>query len=271
MRRLTRRSWIAVGVAVIGDAVAAEVRSQGTAVPRIGTGGEPYLRDGGPSDTRTLVTRDLILLDGCLRVFDERVAANDWAGARQRIDDATLEHRESVEPYMKGQGIKPFTPLIEEMIRAIERREARSVRAVRARLQTRHDEADRALRKFRVPFHQFALRGSIEALKVAAKGYAAAYEAGDDPQTTDYLDGRGAFAAVAATIHQIRTELERLDPLAAAKVDAALASLKPVWSATVPPKGPVVPAETVDALVEVLDTAAIPFWTNSPLEQRRSP
>jgi hypothetical protein len=273
MRRLTRRSWIGIGCAVVSDAVHGELAAQtppaGSAgaandPARTGAGGEPYLRDGGPSDTRTRLTRELIVLDGCFRLFDELVAAKSWSAARQRIDDATLESREKIEPYMKGQGLRPFTPLIDEATRALDARNIAAVRNARAKLQARWSEADRVFRKYRVPFHQFALRGAIEAMKVAAKSYASAYANGADAEAADYQDGRGTVAAVDATLSGIRMELRRIDAAAADRVEAALVALKPVWSTLDPPATPAMSPEDVDARVEALEAAAVPFWTKSP-------
>jgi hypothetical protein len=268
MRRMTRRTWIGIGVAVAGEATIgaafAQAPSGTRAEPRTGTGGEPYLRDGGPSDSRTRITRDLILFDGCLRVFDELVAEKAWIEARQRIDDATLDYREKLEPYMKGQGVKPFTPLVEEAARAVTQRDGAAVKRARDKLQARFNEADRALRKFRLPYHQFGLRGGIEALKVASKSYASAFAMPNQPEPADYQDGRGAFAAATATASLVVNDLRRIDPAATERVFAALDGLKPVWPTLAAPLPPPLLPDAVEALVEAVEIAAKPFWPKSP-------
>jgi hypothetical protein len=270
MRRITRRTWIGIGVAIAGDATLPAVFAQTAAdnalngtsnSPRAATGGEPYLRDGGPSDSRTRITRDLILFDGCLRVFDELVAAKMWTEAHKRIDDATLELREKVEPYMKGQAVKPFTPLVDDMTRVLRTRDGAAVKRARDKLKSRLLEADRVLRKFRLPYHQFALRGSIEALKVASKSYASAYGTPNQPEQADYQDGRGAFAAASATATLVSAELRRIDPIAAERVFAAFESLKPVWPTLIPPSSPPVLLDSVDLLMEAVETAASRYWS----------
>jgi hypothetical protein len=271
MRRITRRTWIGIGLAVVGDAArpmafaqtAPDPRTADSATPRTGTGGEPYLRDGGPSDSRTRITRDLILFDGCLRVFDELMAAQSWSEARQRIDEATLDYREKLEPYMKGQAIKPFTPLVDEMTRALARRDGAAVKRARDKLQTRFVEADRALRKFRVPYHQFALRGSIEALKVASKSYASAYATPNQPEVADYQDGRGAFSAASATVASVSTDLRRIDQAAAERVVAELSGMRPIWPTLSAPPSPPFMSDSVEALVEAVEAAASPFWAKT--------
>jgi hypothetical protein len=253
-----------MGITAAGGAAAslaiAQIPNRTVEPARRGIGGEPYLRDGGPSDSRTRVTRDLILFDGCLRVFDELLAAQAWPEARQRIDDATLDYREKLEPYMKGQSVKPFTPLVESMSRVLLARNGAAARRGREAIQARLVEADRALRKFRLPYHQFGLRGAIEALKVAAKSYASAYAVPDQPETADYQDGRGAFAAVRATVALVADDLRRIDPEAAERVLAGLGGLEPVWPTLAAPPSPPLSPDAVDALVEAIETAAAAFW-----------
>jgi hypothetical protein len=268
MRRMTRRTWISIGVAVASEATAsavfAQVPGSASAEPRTGTGGEPYLRDGGPSDSRTRITRDLILFDGCLRVFDELVASRSWSAARQRVDDATLEYRDKLEPYMKGQGVRPFTPLVEEAVRAVAVRDGAAGKRASEKLQARAMEADQVLRKFRRPYHQFGLRGGIEALKVASKSYASAFATPNQPEPADYQDGRGAFMAASASLALVANDLRRIDPNAAERVFAALDRLKPVWPTLAVPSSPPLAPDAVEALVEAVETAATPFWSKSP-------
>ncbi len=266
MRRVTRRTWISITGATVSAAAFSPLRAQGIELPAASAaglrrpGGEPYLRDGGPSDTRTRVTRDLILIEGALFTFDELLAAKDWTGAQQRIDSATSEAREKVEPYMRGQGVKPFTPLIAELVRALDRRDLKALSDLRRKLGDKLVEADRAFRKFRVPYHQFALRAAIEALKVGAKGYDAAFDNGVLVQSADYQEGRGVLRAVERALAEIKTDLTRVDAAATARLVAAVAALRPAWPALEPARAPPVATDALLTLVEAVDEAATPFW-----------
>lgn len=265
MHRVTRRAWIGLSAAVVGDATLSPSSAQDqVAAPATRTGGEPYLRDGGPSDTRVRITRDLILFKGHLFVFDERIAAKDWPSAQRRIDDATLELRERVEPYMKGQGVRPFTPQIDEIRRAIDRRDVKAIAAVRARLAAKTIEVDKAFAKFRRPYRHFGLRGAIEAMKVAAKAYEAAISEGAFVQADEYQDGRGAKVAVDAVLARLRAELFEIDASAASRLFAEATAIAAAWPTPAMPTTPVLPTDALTAHIEAMETAAEPFWAKSP-------
>ena len=83
MARLTRKMWIGIGAATVagaalgGHAVAQHTehkadkgkgKSDATATKNPGDGGEAYLTDGGPRDTRIRFYRDLGLIRGHLLV-----------------------------------------------------------------------------------------------------------------------------------------------------------------------------------------------------------
>jgi hypothetical protein len=264
MRRLTRRTWIGVGVGVLGEAALTRLRAQPATTAPAATGGEPYRRDGGPSDTRVRLTRDLLLMEGHAVVFDALIAAKDWAAARQRVDDATLELRERLEPYMKGQGIKPFAPIVATALAAIDARDPTAARAANSALQSRIAEADRAFSKFRRPDHAFVVRALVEALKVAGKSYDAAVDNGVIAQAADYRDGRGIFVAVERRRAALNADLSRADAAAAARLAASIEPLRRAWPSAAPPATPPLLPADVLAFVEAVEAAAEPLFPKIP-------
>lgn len=258
MRRVTRRTWIGLGAAVMGQATLSHVSAQSTSVPRR-QGGEPYLQDGGPSDSRVRVTRDLILLEGQINVFTQRFAAGDFSGAVKHLDDVTLDLRERIEPYMQGQGMQNFSTTIIGIVRALQQRDLRMVTAGQKVLAARVGEADRLFRKFMLPFHHFALRAAIEASKVALKSYASAIDDTGVLLLDEYQEGWGVLTVVDQRLERLRADLVRLDAESAKRMFGALADLKSAWPTPQPPRAPVMPAETVAGHVETLEIAAQPF------------
>jgi hypothetical protein len=270
LRIVTRRTWIAAGIAFGTASVAnhgpaggqtAPADQSGVAPPRaVGQGGEPYRRDGGPSDTRVRVARDLLMLEGHVCIFDELFAAQEWDAARRRIDDATLELREKIEPYMKGQSVKPFTPLIAELLGRLEKHDTAGVRRMRSARQTRIGDAERAFCKYLIPYHQFALRALIESLKVAAKSYDAAVDGDAVVQAADYQDGRGIVVVAERKLAAILFDMRRIDSAAAELIATNLSAMKAAWPSVTPPTRIAVTPLDISNLVEIIDEAATPFW-----------
>ena len=124
----SRKMWTGIGVVTLSQAISPAMQgahpvpeSSGAAPythrtagpPRADAAGEAgkpsgetYLRDGGPSDTRVRLSRDLILLHGYALAADASVAVGDWAAATSHILTSTEELRAKLEPYMKGQAAR---------------------------------------------------------------------------------------------------------------------------------------------------------------------
>ena len=94
MAKLPRKLWVGIGAAsLVGVAVAGNVAAQdahkthgqpppgqkGTAGPTAGgEGGEAYLTDGGPRDTRIRFYRDVELMRGHLLVGHQLIGLDLW-------------------------------------------------------------------------------------------------------------------------------------------------------------------------------------------------
>ena len=92
MAKLTRKVWIGIGAVTIASAplvASAQDRSHsghqpansqepGVAGATATEGGEAYLSDGGPKDTRIRFYRDIALMRGHLLVGDQLIAKGLW-------------------------------------------------------------------------------------------------------------------------------------------------------------------------------------------------
>jgi hypothetical protein len=223
------------------------------------TGGETYLRDGGPSDTRTRFTRDLILLHGHALIADELVAIGDWSGALAHVTTSTEELRAYLETYMRGQGVAPFSGAVENLTAAIARQDAKAYAAARNAYETHADLAARAMRKFQTPYHRFAVRAAVEALKAASSAYAASLSDGKIADRAEYQDARGFGLVACAAIKGLNTDLSKIDADHTRQIQAACTGLNAAWPTTAVPAGVGLSPEDVAGLIAKIEDLALVF------------
>ena len=201
----------------------------------------------------------MILLHGYALAADASVAAGDWAAATAHGVASTEELRVKLEPYMKGQGVRPFAPEIATLTTAIESKDAVLYTRARVDLDAHMARAGAAIKKFQVPYHRFILRAAIEALKAASSAYDAAVSDGRITDAAEYRDSRGFARAAEQAIVSIRAELERVDAVAAQRIDQQMAALDATWPAGVAAPDRVMSAADVAALVSDIEATARTF------------
>jgi hypothetical protein len=223
------------------------------------TGGETYLRDGGPSDTRTRFARDLILLRGHALIADELVAVGDWSAALAHVKTSTEELRAYLETYMRGQGVAPFSAAVDKLTAAIDQKDAKAYAAARNTYDMHADLAAHAVRKFQTPYHRFAVRAAVEALKAASSAYAASLSDGKINDTAEYQDARGFGLAASAALELLNTDLLKIDPDRTRQIQAACSQLNAAWPTTAAPAAIILSPEDVAALISRIEDLALVF------------
>src|SRR5436190_3255359 len=125
MAKLTRKLWVGIGAAtlagasVAGGAMAQDVHKGHKDGPASAAdakspaenpaeGGEAYLTDGGPRDTRIRFYRDLGLIRGHLLVGGELIELGLWDEALPHFLHPTEELYDLMEKYIKLHKIRPF-------------------------------------------------------------------------------------------------------------------------------------------------------------------
>src|SRR6266545_3773145 len=127
MAKLTRKLWVGIGAAtlagasVAGGAVAQDAHKghkEGPAAPAAAAkgptadpaaGGEAYLTDGGPRDTRIRFYRDIALMRGHLLVGGQLIDLGLWDEALPHFLHPTEELYGAMEKYIKLHNIRPFS------------------------------------------------------------------------------------------------------------------------------------------------------------------
>jgi hypothetical protein len=124
MTKLTRKLWVGIGAATIagastlGGAAAqhgghkadpsAKAPTDEAAAKDPAQGGEAYLTDGGPRDSRIRFYRDLSLIRGHIRIGTQLVELGLWDEALPHFLHPTEELYNGMEKYIKGHNIRPF-------------------------------------------------------------------------------------------------------------------------------------------------------------------
>src|SRR5215510_3062224 len=124
MGKLTRKLWVGIGAAtIVGSGFAGAGAAQdhkghasaratdaehGAASSTPADGGEAYLRDGGPRDTRIRFYRDIELVRGHLLIGQQLIELGLWDEALPHFLHPTEELYGAMEKYIKLHEMPPF-------------------------------------------------------------------------------------------------------------------------------------------------------------------
>ncbi|HWB46891.1 MAG TPA: hypothetical protein VG900_15750, partial [Hyphomicrobiaceae bacterium] len=243
MAKLTRKLWAGIGVATLtGVAFAPQAIAQdhGHAAPAKAAatpdaGGEAYLTDGGPRDTRIRFYRDIGLIRGHLLVGGQLIELGLWDEALPHFLHPTEELYGGLEKYIKGHNIRPFKLELGVLAQAVK---AKRKGAYEQALKVAHQRLDAALAKakeFMHPVLGFTAKSAAEMLKVALSEYESSIEDGRFTKPVEYQDSRGFVLEAERMIEAVAPALARADAAALAKVRAAMRRLKQAWPEPMPP------------------------------------
>src|SRR5262245_12211742 len=132
MAKLTRKLWVGIGAASIaGASIAGGAGAQGAhkghdgpppaqkGATNPGEGGEAYLTDGGPSDTRIRFYRDIELMRGHLLVGQQLIGLELWDEALPHFLHPTEELYALMEKYIKLHKIQPFSRELQALAQTV--------------------------------------------------------------------------------------------------------------------------------------------------------
>ena len=270
MAKLTRKLWVGIGAATIaGAAMTGNVAAQhgshkrdagpqspapdGPATNSPAEGGEAYLTDGGPKDTRIRFYRDIELMRGHLLVGRQLIALDLWDEALPHFLHPTEELYGLMEKYIKLHNIPPFNRDLQALAQAVKaKRKGAYVQAQKV-VDRRLDAALAVARKFMTPVRNFTVRTAIEVLRVAQSEYEASMEDGRFVKPVEYQDSRGFVLQAERMFERSAAELARIDKASLDQIRAAFAKLKTAWPAPMPPDKPVHDAGEISALISDIE------------------
>ena len=268
MAKLTRKLWVGIGAATIaGAAVTGSVSAQhgshnagaqppapdGPATRNPAEGGEAYLTDGGPKDTRIRFYRDIELMRGHLLVGRQLIALDLWDEALPHFLHPTEELYGVMEKYIKLHNIPPFNRDLQALAQAVKARRKGAYEQAQKVVDRRLDVALAVAKKFMTPVRNFTVRTAIEVLRVAQSEYEASMEDGKFVKPVEYQDSRGFVLQAERMFEGAAAELTRLDKGSLDKIRAIFAKLKTAWPAPMPPDQPVLDAGAITALVSDIE------------------
>ena len=271
MAKLTRKLWVGIGAATLagasvgGGAVAQDSHKGHKEEPAPATkspsttsaeGGEAYLTDGGPRDTRIRFYRDIALMRGHLLIGGQLIELGLWDEALPHFLHPTEELYGLMEKYIKLHNIRPFARELQALAQAVKAKRKgayeQALKVVDQRLKGALDVAKR----FMNPVRGFTARSAAEVLKVALSEYETSIEGGRFVKPVEYQDSRGFVWEAERLIEGAAPELDRVDAAALARIRSAMAKLKAAWPAPMPPDAPVMEPGVMSALISDIELHA---------------
>ena len=274
MAKLTRKIWLGIGAATLisgthalpasaqhaghdkqQDVKAPQAKEPGapSAAATSSEGGENYLTDGGPADTRIRFYRDVELVRGHLVVGQELIKLGQWDEALPHFLHPTEELYDGLEKYIKLHSLQPFKRELLALAQAVKTKKEGAVQQAQKALDPKLDAAIAAVRKFTTPPAGYAMKTAAELLKVAQSEYASAIEDGRFVKPVEFQDGRGFMLRAERLIEQTAPVLARADAEAVKRVREKFAKVKEAWPGPVPPDKPVIEPGALSALVSDIE------------------
>ena len=272
MAKLTRKLWVGIGAATIAGASLASgavaqapahkghkaeptTPGKGTATATPQQGGEAYLTDGGPKDTRIRFYRDVELMRGHILIGGQLIELGAWDEALPHFLHPTEELYGLMEKYIKMHNITPFRRELQALEQAVKAKRKGAYEQALKVVQQRLDGALAVVKKFMAPSppRTFTVRSAVEVLRVAQAEYESSMEDGKFTKPVEYQDSRGFVWQAERMIEGIAPELEKIDAAALAKVRAAFAKLKAGWPAPMPPAAPLLQVGQISSIISDIE------------------
>ncbi len=269
MAKLTRKIWVGIGAATIAGASFATATAaqnhkgrapaqatdadKGKATGTAAEGGEAYLADGGPRDTRIRFYRDIELMRGHLLVGGQLIELGLWDEALPHFLHPTEELYGLMEKYIKLHNIKPFRRELQALAQTVKAKRKGAYEQALKAVDRGLDGALAVARRFMSPMRGFTARTAAEVLKVALGEYESSIEGGRFVKPVEYQDSRGFVWEAERMLDSVAPELEKADPEALGRVRASLAKLKVAWPAPMPPPAPLLDVGQMSALISDIE------------------
>jgi hypothetical protein len=269
MAKLTRKIWVGIGAAsLVGASVAGHVAAQdashkahgqpppgqkGPAETKSGEGGEAYLTDGGPRDTRIRFYRDVELMRGHLLVGGQLIELNLWDEALPHFLHPTEELYGLIEKYIKLHRIQSFSRELQALAQTVKAKRKGAYEQALKLVDQRLDGALAVAKRFMTPVRTFTVKSAVEMLRVAQSEYETSMEEGKFTKPVEYQDSRGFVWQAERMIEAAAPELARIDAQSLAKVRESLTRLKAAWPAPMPPERPILEVGQISAIISDIE------------------
>jgi hypothetical protein len=270
MAKLTRKIWVGIGaVTIAGASVTGPSPAQmaghkhqtdtppalpeGSAQKTPAEGGEAYLTDGGPRDTRIRFYRDIELIRGHLLVGKQLIALDLWDEALPHFLHPTEELYALIEKYIQLHRIRPFNRDLQALAQAVKAKRKGAYEQASKVVDRRLNDALAVGKKFMTPVRNFTVRSAIEVLRVAQSEYENSIEDGKFALPVEYQDSRGFVWQAERMFEGAAADLARIDKDALGQIRASFAKLKAAWPAPMPPERPVLQVSEISGLISDIE------------------
>jgi hypothetical protein len=278
MAKLTRKLWVGIGVATLAGAAsmprhagaqatdhgahgkAPPSQNEGAAAAKPGEGGEAYLTDGGPKDTRVRFFRDIELMRGHLLVGQQLIDMDLWDEALPHFLHPSEELYGLMEKYIKLHSMQPFGRELQALAQTVKARRKGAYEQALKPVHQRIESALKVAKRFMRPERTFAVQSAVEVLRTAQSEYEGAMENGVFTKPVEYQDSRGFVWRAERVIEEAaKVGPQPLDAANLAKVRAAFARLKAAWPSALPPEKPLLDVGQMSALISEIELYTSPM------------
>lgn len=212
-------------------------------------GGEAYLTDGGPRDSRIRIYRDIALMRGHLLVGAELIEQGAWDDALPHFLHPTEELYVVMSRYIKAHKITPFDKQLLALGQAVKAKNKAAYAQAAMVVDQRLTNALTSFRRFMQgpPFTSYTAKTLIEVMKVAKAEYEASIENGQFVKPVEYQDSRGFLLYTEQVLEAQAKDYAKIDANKLAELRAILTDVKRAWPSPVPPTRPVMSPSEVGA------------------------
>lgn len=282
----TRKIWIGIGAATLVAASLESASAQHTgsheAAARQGDpdpaksapagmqtggmvapqGGEAYLTDGGPRDSRIRIYRDIALMRGHMLVGAELIEQAAWDDALPHFLHPTEELYVVMSRYIKAHKITPFDKQLLAQGQTVKAKNKAAYLQAAKIVDQRLTNALTSFRRFMQgpPFTSYTARTLVEVMKVAKAEYEASIEDGRFVKPVEYQDSRGFVWFTEQVLQEQAKDYAKIDAAKLAELRAILTDLKRAWPSAIPPSRPVIDPSEVGAKIDTFAVVAQRFF-----------
>jgi hypothetical protein len=277
MKKLSRTVWLGIGAASLVGAAAvpqaeAQHGSHGAKTPPAAgkdsgqlaapQGGEAYLTDGGPKDTRIRIYRDIELMRGHLRVGDELIEKGLWDEALPHFLHPTEELYAVMERYIKLHKVPPFGQHLKVLSQTVKAKNKAAYTPAAKVVQERLATALKSFQRFMggKPMTSYTMQAIVETLKVAQSEYESAFENGKLSKPVEFQDSRGFTFVASDLLDAQAAALKKVDAAQFQELQRQIATMKAAWPSPVPPDAAIVPPAKLTEQVDAFAKAAERFF-----------
>lgn len=203
-------------------------------------------------DADARLYRDLELMRGHLLIAGELVAGDHWIDAVPHVFHPIEEIYDGMKGEIEKRSLPGFLTELKVLAQTIKAKQKDAYVAALQAVNTKLNAIEQNIKASKAPWNVTVKAALISVLKTAAEEYGNAVKDGKIAEAVEYQDSRGFIWRADAMLKDGALTKNTANTATLAAAAEALAKLKSVWPAPIPPDAAVASAESVAADIEKL-------------------